>query len=984
MSETRSTIHKIEVWFRNVFVMLSPVLLSLAVAMAVVYYFNYQRNLSVQTKLKLWQEKAEVVLESTRADFTFSDIFTRYGNRFAAEIEKHGPEEYSGPIVTQALQKSFPNDFGLESAEIWAFNFVKDRAVSIRGPNLATTRLKIMERVLNSLAEISSDPLISQSRLQRLEKTVKGILGQHSAPVQLGKNREGRLTPVTFEGNPCYIYWRLFKTANKPFGGVAILIPSTRVEDSEFAMRHIAESSFENYNHRLAVAFVPTTGFQNKRPVIFPKQFEAIPQEREQILALLSEIQRRSAKESSSVSGSENVDFFENYLYLKDYTNVNVPYDAVVFAPLPFDLQVTQIDKDPVFLIIFMAWLIVFSAFYFKTGRAGLPLSLSFRLLFFLTGLLPLLLMVALGTLLIDNSYLNAEKELRQSNLRKLADIHEKSENLATLFGNNISRMISELGLYPLLTSSSPDDINKAFEMLGDRLTKIELSLDSLLLFQPGGLSLLLVKDKRMQQKARILYNLYGPAAHQINKRYSELLTLEEIKLDAAQKTFMQIFGGFHNSFLDEIFMYSYEKENTISFGDSSHDYYYSTILTKDRKIRSYVVFIANSDSLFRVFLRRELDSMNVSDSALFIAAEEQSNSEFTIFPFRKLNALNSRSGQLALGFLRQCRDSVFARHISDSNNMYLFYPMPKMQKYAGGCVVSLSEINRERDLKKLLLYSSTILIICLMYLLAAHASEYLLKPLNQINDVLNHISQGELNNNLIIDRSDELGMLSKILMQMQSGLRIRQTLGKFVSSTFDQSLEKTINIREVAKARKFEGTIIFSDIRSFTTLSEKHTPSDIAGMLNTHMEKLSGEIKSRGGQIEQFIGDAIVAFFPDNNDNDSIINAFNAAAAMYEKHREICLERQQSGHFVYEIGIGLSHGDLIAGPLITQERSEFILIGDAKAEAEEFEQQSKLGRYSKIVVSKKIMQLLSELYGIKFMAIKPDVFEAIVMEPRT
>jgi class 3 adenylate cyclase len=147
-------------------------------------------------------------------------------------------------------------------------------------------------------------------------------------------------------------------------------------------------------------------------------------------------------------------------------------------------------------------------------------------------------------------------------------------------------------------------------------------------------------------------------------------------------------------------------------------------------------------------------------------------------------------------------------------------------------------------------------------------------------------------------------------------------------------------------------GTVLFSDIRSFTTLSESNPPEAIANMLNHHLEAMSALAQQYGGQVEQFIGDAIVAFFPDENPGDSRSRAISAATAMCTAHQKINETRASKHSFTYAFGIGLEYGKIVAGPLITPTRSEFCIIGAAKAEAERYEQLSKLGHNTRIVVS--------------------------------
>jgi class 3 adenylate cyclase len=122
--------------------------------------------------------------------------------------------------------------------------------------------------------------------------------------------------------------------------------------------------------------------------------------------------------------------------------------------------------------------------------------------------------------------------------------------------------------------------------------------------------------------------------------------------------------------------------------------------------------------------------------------------------------------------------------------------------------------------------------------------------------------------------------------------------------------------------------------------------------MLNCHLETMSALCQNFGGQIEQFIGDAIVAFFPDQQPEDSKKNAIKAATAMYQAHQELLYKRTEAGQFVYSFGIGIEYGQIVAGALITPNRSEFCIIGKAKVDAEHYEQLSKIGLHTRIVVS--------------------------------
>ncbi|KAF1083491.1 MAG: hypothetical protein GQF41_0269 [Candidatus Rifleibacterium amylolyticum] len=942
---------KFQIFYRYAFGLLSPVLLSLAMVYAALVFYNYQQKHDRDRKMQFLVEMSEMTLATVMSNLTFADQFTSYGNRLSDEMERHGPASFSVELLSASLERHFPEGFIDNASKIWAFSIDNNNSRAITGGRFESSRLRIMERLTNTLLEFANNPDLSLSQINQKERLIRTILGPHSAPLQLGRYREGRLTPVVFEGKACYIYWRQFRSSDRTFAAVVGFVPNERVIDLDFALRHIATRMFADSNKRLAVAFVPVGVFARDLPIVLPGQFAAQPAQAEHLKKLLAEL-NSDVKQDVAQKDAGKFKEADDHLFMQSMTSLDVPYDAVVFAPVPRLLQRSDVGTLPIFAATLGLWLLIFFYFYHKTGRAGLPLAVSFRVLFVFSGMLPILLMIALAHGLIEEAYSTSLTELRRENTEKLARISEKSDNLKQLFGYNISQAIKEFELQPLFTTNHRQDAEQAFKILRNHLEKMELTVDYCYMFVPGGISELIMHDQRHYKSAKTVMDLFAPATYQINRRYSKFWNLPEINLDASQKTFHSILSGFSQHFLEDIFMHSYEKEIAMKFGENSADYFYTVVFSDQGMIKSYVGFAANSERLFRNFLARELDSLNVSDSTIFLAAEELTNSEFSIFPFKKMNVLNSRIGRNAMNFITRCRSSLFEKSITDNSHMYIFSPLSQQSSYVCGCVVSLAEINRERSVKRLILTCVAILLICLMYVMASFAAAHMLKPLAAINQTLLKISAGNLKSNLNFGRTDEIGQLGESINMMLEGFKRRIRLGKYVSTTLEQSLDGTSDSQVRKTARTMNGTVLFSDIRDFTTISESNPPEIIADMLNRHLETMSATIQQFGGQVEQFIGDAIVAFFPDQKPEDSRRRTILAATAMYTEHQNTMNHRKSSGQFVYNFGIGLEYGQIVAGPLITPSRSEFCIIGKAKAEAERYEQLSKQGCHTRIIFS--------------------------------
>lgn len=119
--------------------------------------------------------------------------------------------------------------------------------------------------------------------------------------------------------------------------------------------------------------------------------------------------------------------------------------------------------------------------------------------------------------------------------------------------------------------------------------------------------------------------------------------------------------------------------------------------------------------------------------------------------------------------------------------------------------------------------------------------------------------------------------------------------------------------------------TVLFSDIRGFTSLSEELTPQQTFKFLNSYLNQMEPVIMSHNGIIDKYIGDAIMALFPTSADN-----AVNCANAMRDRLGEYNIDRKRAGHEPIKIGIGLNSGLVILGTIGGSERMESTVIGDA------------------------------------------------------
>ena len=162
---------------------------------------------------------------------------------------------------------------------------------------------------------------------------------------------------------------------------------------------------------------------------------------------------------------------------------------------------------------------------------------------------------------------------------------------------------------------------------------------------------------------------------------------------------------------------------------------------------------------------------------------------------------------------------------------------------------------------------------------------------------------------------------------------------GRFVPQQFLQLLDINsivdVKLGDQAERRM---TILFSDIRNFTTLSETMTPHENFNFLNSSLSQMEPLIAAHHGFIDKYIGDAIMALFPRAPDD-----AVSGAIAMLDKLAEYNDGRMRAGYVPIQIGIGLNAGMVMLGTVGGDKRMDGTVISDAVNLASRLEEMTKV-----------------------------------------
>jgi adenylate cyclase len=195
---------------------------------------------------------------------------------------------------------------------------------------------------------------------------------------------------------------------------------------------------------------------------------------------------------------------------------------------------------------------------------------------------------------------------------------------------------------------------------------------------------------------------------------------------------------------------------------------------------------------------------------------------------------------------------------------------------------------------------------------------------------------------------------------------RVRDTFARFVpEQVVGQVLEQTDEDLRLA-GRRMEVTVLFSDIRGFTTFSETRDPEEVLEILNRYHGEMTDAVMAHGGTLISFMGDGIMAVFgapiaqPDHADR-----AFTTAKEMLEVRLPAVNEwmRERNVGAEFQIGIGLNSGPVMAGNLGSQRRLEYTTIGDTVNTAARLEGMTKGSGHS-LFVADSTRELLSERDG--------------------
>lgn len=198
--------------------------------------------------------------------------------------------------------------------------------------------------------------------------------------------------------------------------------------------------------------------------------------------------------------------------------------------------------------------------------------------------------------------------------------------------------------------------------------------------------------------------------------------------------------------------------------------------------------------------------------------------------------------------------------------------------------------------------------------------ANYFVNPIHDLRDAVNAVSAGNFNVRVSTKHHDEMGALGASFNEMTSGLAEKELIGSafgaYVSKDILDEILKNPDAMKVGGSRK-SITMVCSDVRGFTAMSEKLTPEQVVHVVNQYLDVEARLVAEYGGYLDRFVGDAVRAVFgvPVVKADDAQ-RAVRCSLAIKRAVRELQIKLEGEGLPSPKVGIGVDSGHVVAGNL--------------------------------------------------------------------
>lgn len=928
------------------FLLAAAFVLSLLLLPAAVSWDNYQKQLADQQFIVEAEEEATALTQQFRANCPTETQIHKGILRAQSLLEKAtDPFADNGALIKKALLKGLPEKWLADDAIFFACKFSAAGSHALTGEGLERTSSAFLALITNNLRNWHN---VGSAEQTKINNRLANMFGERVSGDLLLSNRRGRSIDVIFNGMRRYLIWDFLSISGQQAGAFLIITAKKPLPEDAAAeaMREIAHSG----RHKFYPTMIPLESLKSLLKPVVPVEYRS----ETPVLNFFS-LLARNPQHGKIASLSVGM-LHENTFLFRSVISRSLPYELWLTTG---QTAATHLRISGLYaLILFLFWTII----VIIRGWRGQPYNFSVKarllgLVLFVGGF-PILLLVLAGKSAIEQDHHIRYRAMVDSMHAELREIDGNSTALRIIFENISRRYLADTEFKSAAIADTIDYNAEVFRRCFAEFAANGVPVSSIGITKFGKDDRLILPPDSQNRQDGFKLHVFAPMMYAGLKEFSEKNYADALKsLAESRRLGLETYSSMVNSAVFGDVAMARQKGILMSFGDAGHFVIYDFVADNDNVVAAILFFSPAAEAYLRFAKNAIMRGSRATPDRLWAMAVRKDNGVSTTV------ARERSAHQHENWFLRKLATALNTSSFqveTREDTLAVCAPCEHMQGITVGSTISLVPLFATTRRQYQLLLGAALALFAILVMVTSALLSYFLRPLNVIETGITNILERRFDFRLNLNRDDELGDVADAFDGMAQGLYERSELAQFVSGTLTNQLEAAVQLDR--KPEKRWGFVLASDIRNFTTLSETWPPEQIVELLNRHLELMSTQITAHHGEIDKFIGDAVIAVFFADSKEEAAANAVAASRAMMAEHSRLSRERSEDGRFGYAMGIGIAGGELLIGSFGAGERHEYSLTGNARHLSEVLEAESKQGKFTHIVVSQEIRTLLPEL----------------------
>jgi adenylate cyclase len=207
--------------------------------------------------------------------------------------------------------------------------------------------------------------------------------------------------------------------------------------------------------------------------------------------------------------------------------------------------------------------------------------------------------------------------------------------------------------------------------------------------------------------------------------------------------------------------------------------------------------------------------------------------------------------------------------------------------------------------------------------------------PLADVLGIVRRVGRGDLSGAVRVGSADEVGRLQEGVNAMIAGLRDKERVMRVFGQAVDPEVRDRLLDGDAAGAERVTATVMFCDLRGFTSLAEQNEPEEVVRTLNAYFSEVASWTRECGGMVDKFIGDAALLVFglfdrAEDDGDAGAAAALRCALGLRERLALLNVEREDGDRVPLAIRMAVHTGEVLAATIGSPDRHEYTVIGDS------------------------------------------------------